>query len=46
MVLGVAALSGTQVFEVIDQLDGFNPFDLLEPEFVLAAESEQRRDRC
>ena len=41
MVLVVAALSGTQLLEVIDELDGFDPFDLLEPEFVLAAETEQ-----
>jgi len=40
--LVVAALSGTQVLEVIDELDGFDPLDLLEPEFVLAREAEGR----
>src|SRR5215470_12559804 len=42
MVLVVAALTGAQVLEVIDELDGFDPLDLLEPEFVLAAETERR----
>ena len=41
MVLVLAALSGTQVLQVIDELDGFDPLDLLEPEFVLAAETER-----
>jgi hypothetical protein len=41
VVLVVADLSGTQVLEVIDELDGFDPLDLLEPEFVLAAETER-----
>jgi len=38
--LVVAAPSGTQVLEVIDELDRFDPLDLLEPAFVLAAETE------
>src|SRR5262245_51203833 len=42
MVLVVAALPGPQVLVVLDELDGFDPLDLLEPEFVLAAETERR----
>src|SRR5215831_2411077 len=42
MVLVVAAKSGTQFLVVLDELDGFDPLDLLEPEFVLAAETERR----
>ena len=41
MALVVAAPSGTQVLEVIDELDRFDPLDLLEPAFVLAAETER-----
>src|SRR5262245_55172010 len=41
MVFVVAALSGPQVLVVLDELDGFDPLDLLEPEFVLAAETER-----
>src|SRR5215470_7177124 len=41
MVLVVAAPSGTQFLVVFDELDGFDPLDLLEPEFVLAAEAER-----
>jgi hypothetical protein len=39
-VLIVAALSGTEVLEVIDELDSFDPFGLLEPAFAVAAETE------
>src|SRR5262249_49716675 len=35
-------LSGPQLLVVLDELDGFDPLDLLEPEFVLAAETERR----
>src|SRR6516165_3934778 len=42
MVFVVAALSGSQLLVVLDELDGFDPLDLLEPEFVLAAETERR----
>jgi hypothetical protein len=41
VVIVVAALSGTQVLEVIDGLDGFDPLDLSELAFVLAAETER-----
>jgi hypothetical protein len=41
VVLVVAALSGTHVLEVFDELDGFDPLDPPEPEFVLAAETER-----
>ena len=42
MVLVVAALASTEVLVVLDELDGFDPLDLLEPEFVLAPEAEGR----
>src|SRR5262249_31289340 len=42
MVFVVAALSGSKLLVVLDELDGFDPLDLLEPEFVLAAETKRR----
>src|SRR5215467_1333224 len=42
MVFVVAALPCPQVLVVLDELDGFDPLDLLETEFVLAAETEGR----
>jgi len=42
VVLVVATLTSTETSEIHHKLDRFDPFDLLEAQFILAAQSQRR----
>src|SRR5215469_1232229 len=42
VVLVVAPLAGSEVGEIRDEIDGFDPLDVFEAQFVLAAKPQRR----